>query len=295
MSLQHWLLATRPRTLPAAVAPVVLASALTAYTGHFRGDVLAATLAISLLLQVGTNLANDYFDFVKGADTEERVGPVRVTQSGLIPPATVRNAMLLVFALSVIPGLYAVSIGGWPLLLLGALSIASGIAYTGGPYPLGYNGLGDLFVYLFFGLVAVCGTFFLHTGAIGPAAFVAGHIAGVFTTAIIVVNNLRDRHTDAKVGKNTLAVRWGEQATRRWYLALLVAGFVGILGLAALLRSPAPLGALLALPVARAAYRNFMARDGAALNPSLGETARLLAVVCFLLALSLGAGALAGF
>lgn len=295
MSLQHWLLATRPRTLPAAVAPVVLASALAAYTGHFRGNVLAATLAISLLLQIGTNLANDYFDFVKGADTEERLGPIRVTQSGLIPPHTVRNVMLLVFALSAIPGLYAVSIGGWPLLLLGALSIASGIAYTGGPYPLGYNGLGDLFVYLFFGFASVGGTFFLHTGAIGPAAFVAGHIAGVFTTAIIVVNNLRDRHTDAKVGKNTLAVRWGEQATRRWYLALLVAGFVGILGLAALLRSPAPLGALLALPVARSTYRNFMDRDGAALNPSLGETARLLAVVCFLLALSLGAGALAGF
>lgn len=295
MSLQHWLLATRPRTLPAAVAPVVLASALAAYTAHFRGDVLAATLAISLLLQIGTNLANDYFDFVKGADTEERIGPVRVTQSGLIPPATVRNAMLFVFALSAIPGLYTVSIGGWPLLLLGALSIASGIAYTGGPYPLGYNGLGDLFVYLFFGLVAVGGTFFLHTGAIGAAAFVAGHIAGVFTTAIIVVNNLRDRHTDAKVGKNTLAVRWGERPTRRWYLALLIAGFIGVAGLAALLRSPAPLGALLAVPLARTTYRNFMARDGAALNPSLGETARLLAVVCFLLALSLGAGALAGF
>lgn len=295
MSLQHWLLATRPRTLPAAVAPVVLASALAAYAGHFRGDVLVATLAISLLLQVGTNLANDYFDFVKGADTEERIGPVRVTQSGLIPPRTVRNAMLFVFALSAIPGLYAVSIGGWPLLALGALSIASGIAYTGGPYPLGYNGLGDLFVYLFFGLVAVGGTYFLHTGAVGPAAFIAGHIAGVFTTAIIVVNNLRDRHTDAKVGKNTLAVRWGEQATRRWYRGLLIAGFIGIVGLAHLLRSPAPFGAFLALPLAFSTYRNFMSCDGAALNPSLGETARLLAVVCFLLALSLGVGALAGF
>lgn len=295
MSLQHWLLATRPRTLPAAVAPVVLASALAAYAGHFRGDVLVATLAISLLLQVGTNLANDYFDFVKGADTEERIGPVRVTQSGLIPPRTVRNAMLFVFALSAIPGLYAVSIGGWPLLALGALSIASGIAYTGGPYPLGYNGLGDLFVYLFFGLVAVGGTYFLHTGAVGPAAFVAGHIAGVFTTAIIVVNNLRDRHTDAKVGKNTLAVRWGEQATRKWYRGLLIAGFLGIAGLAVLLRSPAPFGAFLALPLAFSTYRNFMSRDGAALNPSLGETARLLAVVCFLLALSLGVGAVAGF
>lgn len=295
MSLQHWLLATRPRTLPAAIAPVVLASAVAVYAGHFRGDVLAATLAISLLLQVGTNLANDYFDFVKGADTEERIGPVRVTQSGLIAPATVRNAMLFVFALSAIPGLYAVSIGGWPLLLLGALSIASGIAYTGGPYPLGYNGLGDLFVYLFFGLVAVVGTYFLHAGSVSPAAFVAGHIAGVFTTAIIVVNNLRDRHTDAKVGKNTLAVRWGEQATRRWYRGLLIAGFVAIVGLAHLLGSFAPLGALLALPLARSTYRNFMARDGAALNPSLGETARLLAVVCFLLALSLGVGKAAGF
>ena len=295
MSLQHWLLATRPRTLPAAVAPVVLASALAAYSGHFRGDVLAATLAIALLLQVGTNLANDYFDFVKGADTEERIGPVRVTQSGLIAPRTVRNAMLFVFALSALPGLYAVSIGGWPLLLLGALSIASGIAYTGGPYPLGYNGLGDLFVYLFFGLVAVVGTYFLHTGSVSPAAFVAGHIAGVFTTAIIVVNNLRDRHTDAKVGKNTLAVRWGEQGTRRWYRGLLIAGFIAIAGLAHLLGSFAPLGALLALPLARSTYRNFMARDGAALNPSLGETARLLAVICFLLALSLGIGTVAGF
>ena len=295
MSLQHWLLATRPRTLPAAVAPVVLASALAAYSGHFRGDVLAATLAIALLLQVGTNLANDYFDFVKGADTEERIGPVRVTQSGLIAPRTVRNAMLFVFALSALPGLYAVSIGGWPLLLLGALSIASGIAYTGGPYPLGYNGLGDLFVYLFFGLVAVVGTYFLHTGSVSPAAFVAGHIAGVFTTAIIVVNNLRDRHTDAKVGKNALAVRWGEQGTRRWYRGLLIAGFIAIAGLAHLLGSFAPLGALLALPLARSTYRNFMARDGAALNPSLGETARLLAVICFLLALSLGIGTVAGF
>src|SRR5689334_19172144 len=168
-----WFLAARPATLPAAVVPVLVGSAAAQAAGHVRLDVFFAALLASLLIQIGTNFANDLFDFKKGADTAARLGPTRVTQSGLIAPAEVQAAMVATFGLAVLIGLYLVAVGGWPILIIGVLSIAAGVAYTGGPWPLGYHGLGDLFVFIFFGLVAVMGTYYLHTGTITGLALAA--------------------------------------------------------------------------------------------------------------------------
>jgi 1,4-dihydroxy-2-naphthoate octaprenyltransferase len=286
-TLSDWWMAARPRTLAAAVAPVLVGTAV-AYA-HGRASLLpaAAAAAGAMLIQIGTNLANDYFDFIKGADTADRVGPRRVTASGIIAPRDVRNATIAVFGAAALVGVYLVGVGGMPIVWIGLASIASGIAYTGGPFPLGYNGLGDLFVYLFFGHVAVAGTCWVQARELPPEVWVAGHVVGTLSTAIIVVNNLRDRHTDARAGKRTLAVRLGERTTRAEYLALLAAGLGGIAATALVTRDAAPLLGLAAIPLAVATARRFMQRDGAELNPSLGETARLLAVTSALYAAGL--------
>ena len=220
-----WLLAARPATLPAAIVPVLVGTAAARPDEGALPRPLAfvAALLCSLLIQVGTNFANDYFDFRKGADTAERLGPTRVTQAGLIAPGRVLVATLLTFGLAALIGLYLVAIGGWPILLVGALAILSGLAYTGGPYPLGYHGLGDLFVFVFFGLVAVVGSAYLQGGQIEPAALGAAIPTGLLVTAILVVNNLRDAETDRAAGKMTLAARLGRPAARVQY-ALLVLG-----------------------------------------------------------------------
>src|SRR5205085_2097069 len=167
-----------------------------------------------------------YFDYQKGTDTEARLGPIRVTQSGLLPPETVRRATILTFGLAALVGLYLVAIGGWPILVAGLLSIAAGVLYTGGPWPFGYYGLGDLFVFIFFGLVAVLGTAYLHAGAVSGEALAAAIPVGFLVTAIIVVNNLRDIDTDRATGKRTLAVRIGRRATRLEYLLLVVGAYL---------------------------------------------------------------------
>ncbi|HEY3107304.1 MAG TPA: 1,4-dihydroxy-2-naphthoate polyprenyltransferase [Chloroflexota bacterium] len=220
-----WLLAARPATLPAAVVPVLVgtAAALPAEGALPRPLAFLAALLCSLLIQVGTNFANDYFDFRKGADTAARLGPTRVSQAGLIAPSQVLTATLLAFGLAALVGLYLIAIGGWPILLVGALSILSGLAYTGGPYPLGYHGLGDLFVFVFFGLAAVVGSAYLQTGRIEPVALGAAIPTGLLVTAILVVNNLRDADTDRAAGKMTLAARLGRRAARIQY-GLLVLG-----------------------------------------------------------------------
>ncbi|HEY8206411.1 MAG TPA: 1,4-dihydroxy-2-naphthoate polyprenyltransferase [Myxococcaceae bacterium] len=275
-TVSTWLMAFRPKTLSAAVAPVLVGTAL-AYA-HGRGRVLPALAALvgALLIQVGTNLTNDYYDFKKGADTAERVGPTRVTQSGLIAPDAVLRAAVLAFALAMAVGVYLVAIAGWPILVAGVLSVLCGYAYTGGPYPLGYHGLGDLFVFVFFGLVAVGGTYFVESGVLAAPALAAAVPVGALGAAILTVNNLRDVSTDAKAGKRTLVVRLGVPAGRAEYVTMLALSFATPLAFwaAGWARWPV-LAAWLAIPAAIGPLRRVMREGGAALNPALGETARL--------------------
>ena len=271
-----WLMAARPRTLSAAISPVLVGTAIAHRMGAFRPAAAALALLASLFIQIGTNFANDYSDFRHGADAN-RVGPTRVTQSGLVAPGTVKLAAFIAFGISAAFGIALAAISGWPILMIGAASVAAGWLYTGGPWPLGYHGLGDLFVFVFFGLVATCGTVYAHALVVPPIAWAAGAAVGSLATAILVVNNLRDRKTDAHVGKNTLAVKLGPRATRAQYLILVIAPFV----VAAALRTWWP---LLALPALVPALRTVLMQDGAALNKGLGETARLQILYSLLLA-----------
>ncbi len=224
-----WLLASRPKTLPAALVPVLVGSAFAARAGGFQWEAAALCLGFALLVQIGTNFANDYFDYVQGADTAQRVGPARAVASRWVTPATMRTAMALVFALALVVGLGLIPFGGWWLLPVGLLSIVCGIAYTGGPYPLGYHGLGDVFVFLFFGLVAVGATFWVQTRLLTVEVLLAAAAIGALAANILVANNYRDRATDAVAGKRTLVVRLGERAGRWQYgAAVLLSGAVPV-------------------------------------------------------------------
>lgn len=221
--LGAWMLATRPRTLPAAVSPVMVGTAMAVADNKFEFMPAFAALLGALLLQIGVNLSNDYFDFKKGIDTSERLGPVRVTQSGLISPDRVRLAMIVIFSGALAVGLYLTAVAGWPVLAVGMACILASLAYSGGPFPLASHGLGDLFVFIFFGLVAVCGTYYVQALQVTTQVLWLSVPVGFLITAIIVVNNLRDIPTDRKSGKNTLAVILGERGAKLEYL-LLVAG-----------------------------------------------------------------------
>lgn len=286
-----WVLAIRPRTLPAAAAGVIMGSALAWQDGFFRLDAALACLLTALLLQIGSNLANDVFDFERGSDTPERLGPVRVTQAGLLTPSQVKAGMALVFGLAALLGLYLAWLGGWPVVLIGVAAILSAIAYTGGPFPLGYYGLGDLFVFLFFGLAAVTGTYYVQAGSVSPAAWWMAVPPGLIITAILVVNNLRDLENDRRAGKRTLAVMLGERATRIQYLICMIAAYL-VLPLAAGL-DVIPWSAMLAwfsVPLAFQAARAVIKKKGRALNAALartGQTALLFSLLFWLgLALS---------
>ncbi len=283
-----WLLAARPATLTAGVAPVLVGGAAGAHEAAFRPLPFLGALLAALLIQIGTNLANDVFDFERGADTSDRLGPPRVTQSGLASPGQVRLATGLTFGAAAIVGLYLVVVGGWPILVIGVLSIAAGVAYTGGPWPLGYHGLGDLFVFVFFGLTAVVGTFYLQTGDVTPLAFASAVPVGLTVTAILVVNNLRDIEPDRRAVKMTLAVRLGDRATR-WQYALLVGGAYVLLpslmlaGASAWVWLP-----WLTLPLGLGLCRSVVGgTQGRALNPVLKRTAQLHLAFGTLLALGL--------
>ena len=274
--IRTWVLAARVPTLPAAVVPVLVGTATAWSAGFFRPGPFVAALAASLLIQIGTNLANDYFDFRKGADTSERLGPVRVTQSGLVPPATVRNAFILTFGLADLIGVYLIAVGGPPILVIGLFSIAAGVLYTGGPWPLAYHGLGDVTVFVFFGLVAVVGTAYLHAGSAWPAVLVHAVPVAALVTAILVVNNLRDIATDCVAGKRTLAVRLGQQGTRLEYV-LLVAAAYGV-PLFAWLVTGSPRWfwlPWLTLPLAAKLVRIVSTQEGRPLNAALAGTGRL--------------------
>jgi 1,4-dihydroxy-2-naphthoate octaprenyltransferase len=287
--LDIWVLATRPRTLPAAVAPVVVGCAMAYGHQHFGFWPAMACLAVALILQIGVNLANDYFDFTKGIDTEERLGPVRVTQSGLIPPGRVKAAMITVFALSLLPGLYLLAIGGWPVAAIGAASVIAALAYSGGPFPLASHGLGDLFVFIFFGLVAVCGTYYVQVLRLTPMVLVMGAIVGFMITAILVVNNLRDIETDQRAGKHTLAVMIGKKKTQSEYAFLLAGAYVvPVLLWLGSLASAWLLLPLTTLPMALQQIRLIrQSADGPALNDLLAKTAKLAFFFSLLLAAGL--------
>jgi 1,4-dihydroxy-2-naphthoate polyprenyltransferase len=274
--LRAWILAVRPRTLPAAVAPVVAATGLAAGRGVGNLAPAAAALAGALLIQIATNLANDYFDFMKGGDTEERLGPTRVVQAGLLSPRSVLAGTALALALATAVGAYLVWVGGLPILVIGLLALVCAVAYTGGPYPLAYHGLGDPFVFVFFGPVAVAGTYWVQARAFHPELLTLGAGMGALATAILVVNNLRDRDTDARAGKRTLAVRMGVSGSRAQYVALVAVAFaVPPLGIWLHGWQASTLfawGALAVLLRPCSVVLSF--RDPRELNPALGGTAR---------------------
>jgi 1,4-dihydroxy-2-naphthoate octaprenyltransferase len=276
-------MAARPRTLPAAAAPVIVGSAVAWHDGVFAWLPALAALLGALLIQIGTNLANDVFDHEKGADTAERLGPTRVTNAGLLSPRQVYIGMALTFTLAVLVGLYLVAVGGWPIVIIGLASIAAGIAYTGGPFPLGYNGLGDVFVFIFFGLVAVCGTYFVQAGTLSPLVGWAAVPVGLLAVNIIVVNNLRDIDTDRKAGKRTLAVRLGAAGARWEYALVMTAAYA--CPLLAWLVDDQPLGLLLtwlSLPFALRVLRVVWSTSGRPLNAALAGSGQVELVFALL-------------
>lgn len=286
-TVNPWLLAIRIKTLPAAATPVIVGTSLAQAAGVFHLLSAVAAFAVALLLQIAANLANDVFDHKRGADTEERLGPVRVTQSGLIAPRQVMIATGLTLGLAILAGLYLVARGGWPILVIGLLAVVSALAYTGGPRPIGYHGLGEVFVFLFFGLVAVAGTYYVQAGEVSGLALGVAVPIGCLVTAILVVNNLRDIETDRRAGKRTLAVRLGRERTI-WEYSLLIALAYGSLPLlwTTGLAGPWLLLPFVTLPVAGKLVQAVSSEQGRALNPLLAGTARLL--LLFGLALSAG-------
>jgi len=290
-SVQAWILAMRPRTLPVSIGPVLVGTAVAFGAGSLRiGAALAAALG-ALLLQIGSNFANDVFDFEKGADTEQRIGPPRAAQMGLLSARALKVAMLAVFALASLAGVYLSIVAGPVILLVGAICMLAAVAYTGGPWPLGYHGLGDITVFIFFGLVAVVGTTFVQTGEIETLALVAAIPVGALATAILVVNNLRDIDTDRAAGKSTLAVRWGRRGARCEWATLVAAAYLATL-LPWLVLGEAPWVLLPWLSVFQAASLwRVIARSeaGPELNQALAGTAQLGFVFSVLFAVGLGA------
>lgn len=289
-AMKHWVLALRPRTLSVSVAPVAIGAAIAFNRGVF--DVVAAVFAVvgALLLQIVSNLANDYYDFKNGADTDERIGPTRATQAGLITPAAMRTAFIGVLLLAMPIGGFLIFRGGWPIVVVAVASCFAAVLYTGGPRPLGYMGLGDPMVFLFFGPVAVAGTVLVQTGPVSlgetlalPA--VVGATPGLLAMNVLIVNNLRDRFTDAACGKKTLAVRWGGSGARLEYIVSTTVALALIALLVALGYAPATtLIALVSTPVWARLIWAVNKKDGAALNPYLGKTAGALVVTSALLA-----------
>ena len=276
--LQVWILASRPKTLWAAVAPVIIGTAMAqADNVSHRLSALAALFG-AVMIQIGTNFANDYFDYRKGTDTPDRIGPTRVTQAGLVKPGIMRRAIVIAFGLALLAGVYLVWRGGWPIVAVGLLSILFGILYTAGPFPLGYYGLGDIFVFVFFGVVAVCGTYFVQALTVSQETIIAGAAPGFWSVAILTVNNLRDIDNDRKGGKRTLAARFGRTFARVEFVACVLAAcaipavLVAVTG-----EHPAVLCAsatvLAAIPTLKTVL---MRTDGPTLNAALAATGKLL-------------------
>ncbi|MDP1828382.1 MAG: 1,4-dihydroxy-2-naphthoate polyprenyltransferase [Archangium sp.] len=286
--LRAWFLATRPRTLVAGIVPVAVGSALAYRDQVFSLLPAIAALVGALFIQIGTNLVNDYFDFKRGADTVDRLGPPRATQQGWLTPRAVFTGAMVCFGLAFAVGLYLVSVAGWPLVVIGLASLGAGYAYTGGPFPLAYNGLGDLFVLVFFGFVAVGGTYFVQGHAVTATVLLAAIPVGLLGVALLAVNNTRDQQTDAAAGKKTLVVRFGASFGKAEYVTCLV---VSALVPPALwlsgATSPFVMLSWLALPLAGPPLRVLFTQSGAALNAALAATARLQMIFGVLFAVGL--------
>ncbi len=289
--MRIWLMAARPRTLPAAIAPVLVGTAAAVeWAGELpRLGAFVAALIGSVFIQIGTNLANDYSDARRGADTADRLGPVRVTSSGLVAPRRVLYATWIAFAVAVACGIYLAVVAGIVIILIGAISIAAGVLYTGGPRPYGYAGLGEVFVFLFFGLVAVNGSYYVQLEELDALPLGLSISIGFLATAILVVNNVRDIETDRRAGKMTLAVRMGRSNAVALYRLLVLGAFVVLpIALVAGDASAWPLLGLLALPLAVPPMRTLSSRaDGAALNGALAATGALLGVFSLLVSAGL--------
>ena len=286
--MNPWVAGARPRTLPAAVVPVAVGTAVAVGEGIVIWRFLAA-LIVALAIQVGTNFANDYQDGVRGTD-DVRVGPVRLVASGLASASAVRTAALASFGVAAVFGLALAAAVGWELVLVGLLSFAAGWLYTGGPKPYGYLGLGEVFVFVFFGLVATVGSFYVQTSEVTALAVCAAVPVGLLATALLVVNNLRDIPTDTEAGKRTLAVRLGDRTTRIVYVTMLVDVFLLVIVLAVTARMPALLG-LVGIVFAIPPIRRVQAgAKGPELIPVLGATGRAQLVTGLLLAFGLALG-----
>jgi len=276
--LRIWIWATRPKTLWVAIAPVLIGTAMAFEdkAGHWPSAL--AALAGSVLIQIGTNFANDYFDFKKGADQHERLGPTRMTQAGLIKPQSMKAATAVAFSLALLVGVYLVWRGGWPIVVIGLFSILFGIMYTAGPYPLGYRGLGEIFVLIFFGPVAVGGTYYVQALDMNTIVLLAGLSPGLFSVAILTVNNLRDIKSDSLTGKRTLAVRFGRDFARMQYLlSTVVASLLPIFFYIVTRQHQYAMATVLvpfaAIPVIKSVFRK---SDGLVLNNALAATGKLL-------------------
>jgi 1,4-dihydroxy-2-naphthoate octaprenyltransferase len=282
-----WVMAARLRTLPAAIAPVLVGTSLARTEGTFRAGAFIAALLGAIFIQVGTNLSNDYSDARRGADTEDRLGPVRVTAGGLVPPRQVLIATYVTFGLAVVCGAYLVYVAGPALLLIGAASILAGVLYTGGPRPYGYEGLGEVFVFLFFGIVAVTGSYFVQVESLEWEAFALAVPVGLLAAAILVVNNVRDIDTDRRAGKRTLAVRLGRPRARTLYSLMLLIAYVTLIPVVF------PLSAWVLLPVVTLPLAARLARtvrahvDGPTLNAALAQTGMLQLGFCLLLSVGI--------
>jgi 1,4-dihydroxy-2-naphthoate octaprenyltransferase len=288
-SARIWLMAARVRTLPAAVGPVLVGTALASYLHVFHPLRFVAALIGAIFIQVGTNLSNDYSDARRGADSEDRLGPVRITAGGLVPPRQVLIATYLSFGVAVAAGAYLIAVAGWQLLLVGAASILAGVLYTGGPRPYGYEGLGEVFVFLFFGIVAVAGSFFVQVRHLDWEAFALAVPVGLVAASILVVNNIRDIETDRRAGKRTLAVRLGRTRIRGVFAAMIYGAY--LLALVTWVFGPLSAWVLLpwlTLPVGAELVRAVRNRtDGPALNQALAQTGMLQLAFCMLLSAGL--------
>ena len=287
-ALQIWWLAIRPKTLPASIAGVVTGTAVAIFDGHLSVWPALAALLIGLLLQIASNLANDVFDFERGTDTPERVGPTRVTQAKLLSPKQVKTGLgVVIFAASLL-GIYLVFVSNWLVILVGVTAIAAAILYTGGPYPLGYHGYGDLLVFLFFGVAAVSGTYYVQALSLSPAAVWMAVPIGLIVVDLLVVNNLRDIHTDEIAGKITLAVRLGEKNTRINYVVWMVIAYaiIPILALFHIIPWNSML-TWLSLPLAWLVTNKVLSLEGRALNPALAGTSQLALVFALLFMLGM--------
>jgi 1,4-dihydroxy-2-naphthoate octaprenyltransferase len=277
-AIQAWLLAIRPKTLPAGAVPIVLASALAYANGMFRLLPALIALICALGIQIATNFINEIYDFRKGADTADRLGPTRTVAAGIISERTMTRVSIALAVSVFLLGLYLVAIGGWPILLIGVLSLIFAWAYTGGPYPIAYSGLGDVFVFIFFGLVAVGGTFYVQALSLPLSVLVAASAPGAFSVCILLVNNIRDIDTDRKVGKMTLPARIGAPAARGIYVFLTVLAYAVPFIMILCGYSAWCLLCLLSIPIAVGMVKKLYSSEGRELNQVLAGTGKVLTV-----------------